>query len=37
MDVLEALRIVLDICGVLFLWVVAIILNFVRNVIAEID
>jgi hypothetical protein len=37
MDVLEALRVVLDVCGVMFLWMVAVLLNFVRNVIAEID
>jgi hypothetical protein len=37
MDVLEALRIVLDVCGILFLWMIAVLLNFVRKVIAEID
>jgi hypothetical protein len=37
MDVLEALRVVLDVCGVLFLWMVAVVLNFVRKVIAEIN
>jgi hypothetical protein len=37
MDAFEVLRVILDVCGLLFLWLVAVILNFIRNVIAEID